>query len=278
MLTVQARLGRLLRANFRSASRELSTYFQAQNEPCHIDAVNPYGFWRLQYLERIHAILRAVRRYCPPGARTLEIGAAQGNISLLLAEADCDATAVDMREGFLSYSRKKYERGAMHWVRGDAFQVSFEAGFDAVILAEIVEHVAHPDDLIARSLRLVTPGGFLILTTPNQRFVRESSPSYKVACTDMARMEAEQFGPAGENHLFTLTMDELRSMVPSSGVVREEVFVSSILYNSHMQALWDNAPVRSLLTPLAHRLRNTPLIRKFVNAGLLMVVQRKRDM
>jgi len=34
VLTVQTRLGRLPRANFRSTSRELSTYFQAQNEPC----------------------------------------------------------------------------------------------------------------------------------------------------------------------------------------------------------------------------------------------------
>jgi len=34
VLTVQARLGRLPRANFRSTSRELSTHFQAQNEPC----------------------------------------------------------------------------------------------------------------------------------------------------------------------------------------------------------------------------------------------------
>jgi hypothetical protein len=34
VLTVQARLGRLPRANFRSTLRELSTHFQAQNEPC----------------------------------------------------------------------------------------------------------------------------------------------------------------------------------------------------------------------------------------------------
>ncbi len=213
--------------------------------------------------------------YCLPGTRTLEIGAAQGNISLLLAETGYDATAVDMRESYLSYSRKKYERGSMHWVSGDAFEVLFDKLFDMVILAEIVEHVAHPDDLIARALTLVAPGGFLIVTTPNQRFVRERAPTYAVACQDIARMEAEQFGPAGENHLFTLTMDELRSMIPADSVVVEEAFIDSILYNSHMQSLWDKLLLRSLMAPLAYRLRTNPLTREFVNAGLLMVVRKK---
>jgi 2-polyprenyl-6-hydroxyphenyl methylase/3-demethylubiquinone-9 3-methyltransferase len=242
-----------------------------------IDASNPYDFWRLKYLDRIHAILRRVRYYARPGARTLEIGAAQGNISLLLAEAGYDATAVDLRKDFLDYSRKKYERGSMNWICGNAFELPFEAQFDAVILAEIIEHVAHPDDLIARSLTLVAPGGILVVTTPNHRFLRERSPSYSIACKDVAHMEDEQFGPAGEHHLFTLTMDELRSMVPPNGVVVEEWFMDSVFFNGHMQALWNNATTRSVLLPLAHRLRSVPLAREFVNAGLLMVVQKRAD-
>ncbi len=40
VLTVQARLGRLPRANFGSTSCELSTHFQAQNEPCQDSRLN----------------------------------------------------------------------------------------------------------------------------------------------------------------------------------------------------------------------------------------------
>jgi len=240
-----------------------------------IDAENPYSFWRLKYLERIHAVLRAVRRYCPPGARTLEIGAAQGNMSLLLAEAGYAATAVDLNEGFLAYSRKKYERGSMRWLHGNAFDVALEESADAVILAEIVEHVAHPAKLIAHAFSLVVPGGILIVTTPNQRFVREGAPSFGEASGDMERLEAEQFGPAGENHLFTLTIAELRSMAPSNGMVIQEAFVDGILYNSYLQALWNSATARSLLLPLAYRLRHVPTVREFLNSGLLMVIRKK---
>src|SRR5689334_8621916 len=106
-----------------------------------IDATNPYSFWRLRYLERIHAALRAVQHYCVPGARTLEIGSAQGNMSLLLAEMGYDATAVDLREDFLNYSRKKYESGSMRWLCGNAFDLVLHETFDAIIIAELVEHV-----------------------------------------------------------------------------------------------------------------------------------------
>jgi hypothetical protein len=72
-------------------------------------------------------------------------------------------------------------------------------------------------------------------------------------------------------------MDELRSMVPPNGVVVEEWFMDSVFFNGHMQALWNNATTRSVLLPLAHRLRSVPLAREFVNAGLLMVVQKRAD-
>lgn len=239
-----------------------------------INADNPYSIWRLKYLERIGAILRLVRTHVQRGGCTLEIGAAQGNISLFLAEAGYEATAVELKEDFLTYSRKKHERGAIQWLCGNAFDLLLDTRFDAVILAEIVEHVAHPSDLIARALSLVEPGGVLVITTPNQHFVREHAPSYTAACKDVARMEADQFGPAGENHLFTLTMDELRSMVPPTGAVIEEFFVDGILYNHHMQGLWNNGATRSMLVPLAYRLRTRSPIRQFTNAGLVIAVRR----
>ncbi len=239
-----------------------------------IDAANPYDFWRLKYLERIDSILRMVRKHVRQDGSTLEIGSAQANISLLLAEAGFDATAVDLKEDFLAYSRKKYEHGEMRWLHGNAFELLLNTQFDAVILAEIIEHVAHPDDLIAHALSLVRSDGVLIITTPNQRFVRERAPTYNRAIMDKAGMEAKQFGPAGENHLFTLTMDELRSMVPAASSVVEEIFLDSILYNRHIQRLWDNRTTRSLLLPLAYRLRTNPVVRELANAGLLMVVRK----
>jgi 2-polyprenyl-6-hydroxyphenyl methylase/3-demethylubiquinone-9 3-methyltransferase len=239
-----------------------------------IDAANPYSFWRLRYLERIHHVIRNVMKYCKRGEKVIEIGSAQANMTLLLAEMGYDCTAVDLRESFLTYSKKKYEKGEMTWILGNAFEQRFDSVFNAVLLCELLEHVAHPDDLVQRSLDLLAPGGILIMTTPNHRYFHAQEPSYEDARRDMQKLEANQFGPAGEHHLFSLTMDELRSLLPDQFEVLEEVYLDSILLSGTMQPLLNMPFPRSLLLSLNARLRTTPFLRDMCCGGLLMVVRR----
>jgi 2-polyprenyl-3-methyl-5-hydroxy-6-metoxy-1,4-benzoquinol methylase len=39
--------------------------------------------------------------------------------------------------------------------------------FDAVLITEVIEHVAHPDEFLAKTAALVKPHGSIVLTTPN---------------------------------------------------------------------------------------------------------------
>ena len=57
-----------------------------------IDNPDPDDPRRFRYLERMHEVLRLARAVAPP-ARVAEIGCAQGNVSLLLAEDDYLANA-----------------------------------------------------------------------------------------------------------------------------------------------------------------------------------------
>ena len=50
-----------------------------------INNEDKYDFFHLHYLERIRGVIKVVERYCP-GKKILELGSAQSNISLLLAE------------------------------------------------------------------------------------------------------------------------------------------------------------------------------------------------
>ena len=43
------------------------------------------------------------------------------------------------------------------------------AGFDAVYAGEILEHLADPDAALAAWVRVLRPGGRLVVTTPNRR-------------------------------------------------------------------------------------------------------------
>jgi 2-polyprenyl-3-methyl-5-hydroxy-6-metoxy-1,4-benzoquinol methylase len=40
-------------------------------------------------------------------------------------------------------------------------------GFDLVIAQEVIEHIRKPYDFLSRIWRVLNPGGFLFLTTPN---------------------------------------------------------------------------------------------------------------
>ncbi|MBA7713986.1 Ubiquinone biosynthesis O-methyltransferase [subsurface metagenome] len=55
-------------------------------------------------------------------------------------------------------------------VQGDAMQLDpdefLEGEYDAVVQAELWEHVPDPDKVISEGLRVLKPGGYLIATTP----------------------------------------------------------------------------------------------------------------
>jgi 2-polyprenyl-3-methyl-5-hydroxy-6-metoxy-1,4-benzoquinol methylase len=239
-----------------------------------LDAADPQSFWRLQYLRRVDGVLGAVRAHVPPGGSVLEIGSAQANMSLMLAEEGYRATAVDLSPAAISYSRKRYEKGDVSWRCGNAFDMDFDATFDAVILAELVEHVAEPAHLMRRAWKLVATAGVLIVTTPNGGAVPNRLPSYGEAAQDMERLKSEQFGPGGEHHLFALSMAELLSLAPAGAVTVERRWLCSLAINSHVQPLLRRRAGRRALTALAGLTETTPLLRERLTNSILLVLRK----
>ncbi len=119
------------------------------------------------YSNRRRHALRLVTEVVAPGARILDIAAAQGNFSLALAEMGYKVTWNDLRGELADYVRLKHERGDVEFAPGNAFDLTFPVLFDAVLITEVIEHVAHPDQFLANTARLVRPGGHIVMTTPN---------------------------------------------------------------------------------------------------------------
>src|SRR5688500_5823365 len=74
---------------------------------------------RLFYFSRFDACVDAVSRLAPPGP-VADIGCAQGNMALFLAEQGRPVVAIDLRPTFLGYMRKKWESGSILAVAADA--------------------------------------------------------------------------------------------------------------------------------------------------------------
>jgi 2-polyprenyl-3-methyl-5-hydroxy-6-metoxy-1,4-benzoquinol methylase len=63
------------------------------------------------YDQRRRQTLRLLTQVLTPGARILDVAAAQGNFSLMLAEMGYDVTWNDLREDLAAYVQLKHERG-----------------------------------------------------------------------------------------------------------------------------------------------------------------------
>lgn len=187
------------------------------------------------YANRRKQTLRLLTRVLTPGARILDIAAAQGNFSLTLAEMGYEVTWNDLRADLAGYAQLKHERGIVHFAPGNAFELGFPSPFDAVLITEIIEHVAHPDDFLSKTAQLVKPGGYIVMTTPNGAFFRNKLPKFS-DCADPSVYEAVQFKPNSDGHIFLLHPEEIQTLAGRAGLEVEEIFLyTNPLTNGHMK-------------------------------------------
>ena len=207
--------------------------FLYEHDRLELNSKDPRVESHRMYVSRFEAVLAAVQRGATalgraPGALTvLDIGCAQGNFSLALAERGYLVFAVDLRLGFLRYARLKYERGRVHWVNASADALPFGGPFDIVLLGELIEHVAHVDALLERVGALLAPTGRLIVTTPNGDRLLTRLPSLS-QIVDRSSLETRQFQPDADGHLYLVTRAELAREFTKSGLheVHHEYFAT----------------------------------------------------
>ena len=187
------------------------------------------------YDNRRRQALSLLTEALPPGALVLDIAAAQGNFSLALAEMGYDVTWNDLREDLAGYARLKYERGKISYAPGNAFSLQFPSLFDAVLITEIIEHVAHPDEFLANTAQFVRPGGYVIMTTPNGAHFRNTLPRFS-DCPDPSAYEAVQFKPNADGHIFLLHPDEISPLASRAGLEVDKIALfTNPLTNGHMK-------------------------------------------
>ena len=179
------------------------------------------------YHNRRNHTLRLLQEVLPPGANILDIAAAQGNFSLALAEMGYKVIWNDLREELADYVRLKHERGDIHFAPGNAFELNFSAPLDAILITEIIEHVAHPDDFLRKTAQLVKPGGYIVMTTPNGAYFDNNLPRFS-DCPDPSVYESVQFKPNSDGHIFLLHPDEVYRLAERAGLEVEKI----VLFNN----------------------------------------------
>ncbi len=206
----------------------------------HYDQMELYGAsprsgYAHGYRVRAKHTLDCFERFVPLGSRVLDVAAGQGNFTLNLAERGYDVTWNDLRSDLAEYVEAKRERGSVHYLPGNVLELSRDRPFDAVLLGEVIEHVAHPDRFLESVATLVRPGGTIVLSTPNGAYVRNKLPRFS-DCPDPSIFESVQFKPDGDGHIFLLYADELRTFARNAGLeLRELKFYGNPLTNGYLK-------------------------------------------
>lgn len=193
----------------------------------HFLAQNPFphprtlGFF---YREKMRAV------YCIapdlPFLNILEVGGGQGGLTALLYP-NAHITNLDLDPKFAQAPCN--QKPNVEFVIGDATRLLFpDSSFDAVTMFDVLEHIPDDQAAIAEVLRVLKPGGFLLISTPNSSIWR--FPYYRVL-TPICPPEAEVMAEWGHVRR-GYTLEELQRLLPIPS--REyTTFINSITVLNH---------------------------------------------
>jgi methionine biosynthesis protein MetW len=109
-----------------------------------------------------------VINWVPRGARVLELGCSTGYISrVLIEQKGCSVTGAEFDANAAQEARAAGLTVLQGSLEDPAFRASIEGVFDIVIAADVLEHLANPEVVLAHFRQWLAPNGRAILAVPN---------------------------------------------------------------------------------------------------------------
>lgn len=138
-------------------------FLHRKNEPC-----------TNKYLKRpLVKLLKGVQ-----AQRVLDIGCGSGTLDKYLIEAGINIIGVDPSDDGIEKARtllpntKFYQLGVY-----DSPALIEEENFDVVLSTEVIEHLYYPRKLVEFAKAKLSPGGYLLITTPYHGYLKNLSLS-----------------------------------------------------------------------------------------------------
>lgn len=153
------------------------------------------------------------------GKNVLDVACGTGYGTCLLSQVSSHVIGADISLESLSSARRRYRNANLHYVCLDAQAFPFKEGsFEAVISLETVEHLVEPRGFLEECVRVLRPGGVLVLSTPNRDshfwplWIAQANPLIKRV---LGRIKGLNTLLANPFHYREFTFHELKILVGS---------------------------------------------------------------
>lgn len=150
------------------------------------------------------------------GLDVLDVASGEGYGSAMLAGNASHVTGVDIDPGAISAASARYGRAdRLKFVEGSAHAIPFgDARFDAVISFETIEHIDDPAAFLSEIRRVLKPGGFAVISTPNKQVYNDglSTPNH----FHVSEMDMGEFVSAVEGRFNSVATYGQRMVIASA--------------------------------------------------------------
>jgi len=103
------------------------------------------------------------------GLKVLDAACGEGYGSQLLAAKARKVTGIDISAAAVAHATSRYNLSNLEFLVADCCATPFEDNsFDCIVSFETLEHLENQEQLLAEFRRLLRPGGFLIISSPDK--------------------------------------------------------------------------------------------------------------
>ncbi len=166
------------------------------------------------------------------GAECLDIGAGVGLFSHLLQEAGAIAYGIEPQQIFRQFAREKFGLTLTpETIDAPYWQDGFAGHFDLVTLWDTLEHLNFPVETLRDALRVLKPGGLLLLDTPSRDsfFYKTSEWSYRLSKGANPRFLNSLYSARPFRHKQIFTVRQLTELIENLGLETIEMNRSGLL-------------------------------------------------
>jgi 2-polyprenyl-3-methyl-5-hydroxy-6-metoxy-1,4-benzoquinol methylase len=138
------------------------------------------------YRQRADHFAKLISQHCPQDGHALDLGCGDGLFTHLASQKNLIATGLDLESEAIDQAKAQsaqqtYPGTPPAYLHGEPGPLPFDdKHFDLVFMLDVIEHLPNPVVVLRETMRVLKPGGKLLISTPSWQYGGSSDATYHV--------------------------------------------------------------------------------------------------